>query len=179
MSTRAKPMRRFVAMTVFCFLLGAAAVAMVMSLSAPGSEPPEQLTRTGKVVLTVQGGGRQAQFDMRVLKELPQVTKTVTTPWYLRKVSFQGPLLRDVLAAAGMDGTWITAVAVNDFEMSFPIDEVTDYDPIVALRMDGRPIPARSQGPLFLVFPYDDIPNEHLRYYYSLSVWQLDLLNVR
>ena len=159
-------------------VLGAvAAVVMVLRLSDP--EPPARAARPGKILLTVQGMGRHAQFDLQALKALPQLTQKVHTPWYLRKVAFRGPLLRDVLAAAGMDGTWISAVSVNDFEMGFPIDEVTEYDAIVALSMDGQSMPARRHGPLFLVFPYDAIPSERLRYYYSLSVWQLDQLNVR
>ncbi|MGB3275051.1 MAG: hypothetical protein WBA82_02565, partial [Castellaniella sp.] len=59
---------------------------------------PAHSKSLGRIVLTVDSQGRQTRFDMRTLEALPQRTYRVTTPWYLRPVTFRGPLLRDVLA---------------------------------------------------------------------------------
>ncbi|MGB6009499.1 molybdopterin-dependent oxidoreductase [Castellaniella sp.] len=137
------------------------------------SEPP------GKIVLTVESHGRQTRFDMRALEALPQQTYTVTTPWYLRPVSFQGPLLRDVLAAAGASGTRIEAVAVNDYVAAIPFEDARTLDVIIALRMDGKPMSSRDKGPLFVVYPYDRLSKEMRERSFARSVWQLDGLRVR
>lgn len=142
---------------------------------------PELSAFAGKTLLTIETQGRaSAQFDMRALQALPQVTHVVSTPWYLRKVAFQGPLLRDVLAAAGVDsGNVIDAVAVNDFTAEIPFSDARQYEVIVALRMDGKPMSPRDKGPLFVIYPYDQVPQQNLTHYYDLSMWQLDVLKVR
>src|SRR5690606_24523018 len=141
--------------------------------------PAARSAASGVTVLTVESRGQSFRFDMRALEALPQRTYKVTTPWYLRPVSFQGPLLRDVLAAAGAHGTRIEAVAVNDYTADIPFEHAEAYDVIVALRMDGKPMSPRDKGPLFVVYPYDRLPPEMREKSFDLSVWQLDGLRVR
>lgn len=143
---------------------------------APAAVPAPQV---GKVVLTVRHQDRQVQFDMHRLEALPQVTHKVQTPWYLRKASFQGPLLRDVLAAASASGTRIAAIAVNDYEAEIPFSDALQYEVIVALRMDGKPLSPRDKGPLFVVYPYDQFSPAEVGRYQDISVWQLDALRVQ
>ncbi len=133
----------------------------------------------GVTVLTVESRGQRTRFDMRALEALPQRTYRVTTPWYLRPVTFRGPLLRDVLAAAGASGTRIEAVAVNDYTADIPFKDAEAYDVIIALSMDGKPMSSRDKGPLFVVYPYDRLPPEALQRSFERSVWQLDGLRVR
>lgn len=142
--------------------------------------PAARSAASGVTVLTVESRGRSFRFDMRALEALPQRTYRVTTPWYLRPVTFQGPLLRDVLAAAGAgSGTRIEAVAVNDYAATIPFEHAQAYDMIIALRMDGKPMSPRDKGPLFVVYPYDRLPPEVREQSFGLSVWQLDGLRVR
>ena len=172
--------RRLVPLAVMYAVL-LAGVAGLVALSTRPHEPavPAPTAQAGKVVLTVQSQGRQTRFDMRTLEALPQVTHTVHTPWYLRKVAFQGPLLRDVLAAAGAgSGSRIAAVAVNDYTAEIPFSDATEHDVIIALRMDGKPMPARDKGPLFVIYPYDSLPYEKRVHALDISVWQLDGLKV-
>eukprot|EP01030_Chromulinospumella_sphaerica_P009454 gene9454-9264_t len=116
---------------------------------------------TGTVVLTVEGNisapnqGAKAQFDMPMLEKLPQHTFTTRTPWYPDAVTFTGPLLRDVLAAAGSKGNAITAVALNDYKTEIPMDDVHRHEVIVARLMNNRPMPIREKGPLFIIYPFD------------------------
>lgn len=140
--------------------------------------PPARPAQHGKVVLTLKNEGRTVTFDMGTLEALPQTTLKVRTPWYRREVSFQGPLLRDVLAAAQAAGTYVAASATNDFTAEIDFSDIHDYDVIIALAMDGRPMSPRDRGPLFLIYPYEDLPSWEMEYYYNRSVWQLDRLMV-
>jgi hypothetical protein len=74
------------------------------------------------VLLTLtEAGGRQVHFDRSRLRALPQHTVNTDTPWTDGVIAFSGPLARDVLAAAGMRGSAVVAVAINDYSVRIPI----------------------------------------------------------
>jgi hypothetical protein len=139
----------------------------------------------GPVVLTISGkvaqanNGTQAQFDMKMLEKLPQKSFSTQTPWYPNPVTFTGPLLRDVLAAAGAKGNKIIAVALNDYKTEIPFDDATRHDVIVARLMNDRPMPVREKGPLFIIFPFDTKAELRSETYYNRSAWQLSTLQVQ
>lgn len=157
-------------------LLGASAFCTLPALAL---EPV-----TGKVVLTVSGkiGAKNteqaAQFDMAMLEALPQKTFTSRTPWDRQPIKFSGPLLRDVLAAAKATGSLLKAVATNDYSTTIPISDTKDFDMVLATRMNGQPIPPRTKGPLFIVYPYDSQPALQAPIYKDRSAWQLKQLMV-
>lgn len=139
----------------------------------------------GPVVLTIEGNlsqpnqGAKAQFDMRMLEQLPQRTFTTRTPWYPDAVTFTGPLLRDVVAAAGGKGSTMTAVALNDYKTEIPLDDIHRHDVIVARLMNNRPMPVREKGPLFIVYPFDSKAELRTELYYNRAAWQLNVLRIR
>jgi hypothetical protein len=77
-------------------------------------------------VLTVGGRvrmpnlGDAAQFDMPMLAALPQTSFSTRTPWYTQPRRFTGPLLRDVLAAAGAQGQVIRLTADDSIMRAEP-----------------------------------------------------------
>lgn len=155
--------------------LGAFWAFSVMALDKP----------EGRVILTVSGtitqanDGANAEFDMKMLEKLPQKTFTTQTPWYATPVSFTGPLLRDVLAAAGAKGNKIVATALNDYKTEIPFDDAVKFDTIVARLMNDKPMPVREKGPLFIVYPFDTKPELRTETYYNRSAWQLSGLKVQ
>lgn len=156
------------------------ACAAWLALSAHALEPAK-----GKVILTIQGkvgetnSPNGASFDMAMLKSLPQQTFSTHTPWDKTPTKFQGPLLRDVLAAAKASGSTIKAVALNDYKTQIPMDDAAKFDVIVAHSMNGQDIPVRTKGPLFIVYPFDSKP-ELLATptYYERSAWQLQRMDI-
>ena len=155
--------------------------ALVLSLGAAAwaLEPPR-----GPVVLKVSGQidvhnqGKLAAFDMNALQALPQKSFTTQTPWEQKPVSFSGPLLRDVLQLVKAKGQHIRAVALNDYRVKLPVSDARDHDVIVALQMNGQPIPVRTKGPLFIVYPFDAQKELQHKTYYERSVWQLKAIEV-
>lgn len=133
----------------------------------------------GKVVLTVSGKlgaanrGDKAVFDLAMLEALPQKTFTTMTPWEKTPVKFTGPLLRDVLAAVKTQGQTLKAVALNDYKITIPLDDAIKFDMVLAHRMNGQPMPPRTKGPLFIVYPYDSRPELQDPVYRDRSAWQL------
>lgn len=161
-------------------LLGLAGLVLA---GASRAGPPE--APTGPVVLTLSGklakpnAGDRAVFDMAMLERLPQHSFTAKTPWYPQPRKFTGPLLRDVLAAAGAKGQMLKAVALNDYVVDIPFEDAQQHDVILARLLDDKPMPVREKGPLFIVYPFDSKPELRNAVYFSRSAWQLKAIQVQ
>lgn len=137
------------------------------------------------VVLTISGrinatnSSDTAVFSMRMLEALPQHSFATKTPWYPKAVEFTGPLLRDVLAAVGAKGSTVVAIALNDYKTEIPFNDATQHPVIVARLINGKAIPVRERGPLFIVYPFDSKPELATEKYYTRSAWQLCRLVVQ
>ncbi len=157
-----------------------AAMAGLRPLRAAGLEAPG-----GPVVLTLSGrlrltnAGERAQFDMAMLERLPQVSFITRTPWYTQPRKFTGPLLRDVLAAAGAQGTMLKTQALNDYRVDIPFEDAQRFDLILARLLDDKPMPVRDKGPLFIVYPFDNRPELRNALYFSRSAWQLKSIDIQ
>jgi hypothetical protein len=122
--------------------------------------------------------GDCACFDMAMLAALPQVSFSTRTPWFAGARRFTGPLLRDVLAAAGASGARLRLRALNDYRVDLPWDDAERHGPILARLLDGVPMAVRDKGPLFLIYPFDDRPDLRSAVYYNRSAWQLRAIEV-
>ncbi len=144
-------------------ILGCAASAFIsrIGFAAPPNKKPK-----GPILLTVDGnigwsnatdvkGARQALFDGDMLDAFPQVTVETDTWWDTEIHRYRGPLLRDVLAACGADlsqGSF-RAQAINDFASNIPMEDITRWPVLLARFMDDQPLPRRTKGPLWIMYP--------------------------
>ncbi len=118
-------------------------------------------------------------FDMQALAAMPQHTLTTQTPWYKGPKKFTGPLLRDVLVAAGAQGDTLTAIALNDDKVEAPMEDVRRFDVLLARLLDDQPMSTRDKGLLFIVYPFDRHVELRSERYYSRSAWQLRRIQVK
>jgi hypothetical protein len=156
---------------------------LTMSLMLCLSTPAAALQAAkGKVILTISGhvaeknSAQAAEFDLAMLEKMPQHRFTTMTPWDKQPITFTGPLLRDVLAAAKATGSTIKAAALNDYQTSIPLEDADKFDVILAHQINGKAIPVKTKGPLFIVYPYDTKPELRSTVYYERSAWQLKSL---
>ena len=63
-----------------------------------------------------------------------------------------------MLGAVGAQGRTLRAIALNDYKVDIPFDDVRTIDVVMARLLDGRPMPVRDKGPLFIIYPFDDRP---------------------
>ncbi|MDZ4100236.1 MAG: hypothetical protein U1E12_01015 [Hydrogenophaga sp.] len=164
--------RRF---TWLLALAAAAPLSFAQSLDAPKGRAI--LSISGKIDL--KNKGDLATFDMAMIEKLPQHTFTTRTPWYDKPVKFTGPLLSDVLAAIKASGTTVSAVAINDYKVNIPMEDVRKHGILMARLIDDKPIPVRSKGPLFVVYPFDSASELRTSVYYERSIWQLKALELQ
>ena len=158
------------------WLCSAAAAAFAVSSQA-STEDKVLLSIGGRISRPNRDG--RALFDMKRLEALPQHSFTLKTPWYAGPRKFSGPLLREVLAAAEAQGQSIEAIAINDYKVTIPMEDVKQHDVMLALQMDDRPMPLRDKGPLFIIYPFDSDPRLRTSIYYARCAWQLKALEIR
>ena len=154
--------------------------ALLLSAPALALEAPKErpiLTVTGKIGET--NAGQAARFDMKMLAALPQHSFTTSTPWFDKPVKFTGPLLSDVLAAVKASGTTIKAVAINDYKITIPVSDASQYPMIMARQINDKEIGVREKGPLFVVYPFDSDAKLRSSTYYERSIWQLKSMEIQ
>jgi hypothetical protein len=95
-------------------------------------------------------------FDAEALAAMPQVEITTDFPKGGPSVTFAGPTLADVLAAAGADGSTLTVRAMDGYAIEVPLEEMLGSGAVLALSRDGRAFGIGDFGPAQVVFPRAD-----------------------
>lgn len=170
--------------------LGAMAVTTLAAVLVP--VPPAiaasaALTQPeGQVILEVTGaiargngeGGAVARFDLAMLEALPQRDTVTATPWYEGPQHFKGPLIASLLDAVAAEGTRLRVTAINDFSAELPVAEVLALPVILATRLNGERMPVREKGPLFVIYPFDEVTGLLNETTLNRSVWQVKAIEI-
>ncbi|MCA0921987.1 molybdopterin-dependent oxidoreductase [Pseudooceanicola nanhaiensis] len=130
-------------------------------------------------LLVVTGpGGQRHRFTEDDLAGFDWHRIATHTVWTEGLRVFEGPLLRDVLAACVADTAEIGQAslamrALNDFRIDMPARDAWEFDVILARTMDGAPMRVRDKGPLWVVYPRDDRRELQTALYDERWIWQL------
>ena len=116
-------------------------------------------------------------LDSEQLASLPAHEITTATPWTGR-TRFSGPRFTEVLAQVGAKGSHISLSAMDDYKVDLSMADIERYQPILALSMNGEPLPPRGRGPFWLMFPFDDHPELQNDAWYFRAIWQIDRIRV-
>lgn len=94
-----------------------------------------------------------AEFDLAMLEQLGIKDMSLTLPRSGRTLTFSGPLLRDVLAAAGADGETVTVQALDGFAAELPMKDIESFDILYALKQEGDYFDLGDRGPAWVLYP--------------------------
>lgn len=161
-------------------IIFALAVSILPLAGHAGNIPPV----VGPVLLTIKGSihttnnAGRLELDLAQFNALPEASFTTTTIWTEGEVTFKGVPLKALLDFAESDGKQIKASAINDYTIEIPVDSITDDYPIVAYEMNGAPMTVRTNGPLWIVYPYDQSSALQSETVYARSIWQLNRLEI-
>jgi len=101
-------------------------------------------------------------FDFAALTALPAVTIKPTLEYDSKPHTLKGPLLADVMKAAGVkltDKTTLFLRAVDGYAAQVTAAEASKYRFIVATHLDGQPMTLGGLGPLWAVYDADRFPD--------------------
>lgn len=149
-------------------------ISWLSSARAETFQPP-----VGKPILTISGsisktnGDGAARFDRDMLEGLGLVTVETHSPWYDGITRFEGVSLSKLMKFVGAKGTTVTAVALNDYVSTIPMADFDKFNVILAMKRDGNYMEVREKGPLFVIYPYDTVPELQTQTYYTRSAWQV------
>lgn len=157
--------------------LGAAGLpTLAQGNAARGLRGPALLTVTGAIGKGNRGAfdpvldqmmGKQKltfekahAFDFATLAAMKAVTIAPTLEYDNKAHKLSGPLLTDVLKAAGVTATTGTLAmrAVDGYAPSLSLADAARYRYIVATHLDGQPMALGGLGPLWGVYDADRFP---------------------
>lgn len=162
--------------SVFLIAAGLMGTAAARAGTLPAAQGDVILTVTGAITAT--NDGDTAGLDVALLDSLPQHEFSTSTIWTEGVDTYEGVLLKDLLAAVGATGTGLLAKALNDYEIGFPVAEATEEGPLLAYRTNGELMSVREKGPIWLIYPYDTVAEFRTEQTYARSIWQLDRLMI-
>ncbi|HDR9508574.1 oxidoreductase [Burkholderia cepacia] len=132
-------------------LLGMAAAAWAASSFT--------FTVDGNIDKSNQQGKTAYVFSEQALMALPQHTIVTSTSW-TPKATFTGPRLSDVLKAVGAHGTQIEFHCIDEYTFTIPVSDADRYGVILARTMNGKVLGNDNYGPLWIMYPRDQYPDE-------------------
>ncbi len=101
---------------------------------------------------------RAAEFDLAALEALGMHSLRAGYPGWPGVSTFEGPLLADVLKAAGAHGATLRTVALDGYAADLPPQDLETYPVVLALKQDGRYLGLGGRGPAWIVYPREDFP---------------------
>jgi len=152
-----------------------------------------QPSYTNPSVLTIEDGqrGEAGRYRVEQLRsDFENVEIETRTPWTKNGdvVTYRGPKIADVLKQHELDvGKSVQFIAYDNFTSEITIEEIRTYGPIFAIdraceeadRQTGRcasdqaftALAPEEQGPIFLVWPYEELPESYVPARNSIWVW--------
>lgn len=124
--------------------------------------------------LTLVNGSQTIELSIDALDAMPQATIATENEFVTGTVTYRGPLVRDVLARAGLDKVDnVRFIAANDYYVDIPVENFREYDAILAIEADGERLSRRDKGPIWLMYPISDFPELRDPIYSRRLIWQV------
>jgi hypothetical protein len=144
-----------------------------------GQKPPAP---KGEVVLTVSGDigtankGKKLELDLASLEKMRQVRVEAAEPFLKRRVTFEGVLLSDLLAVAGVpdSASKVSLTALDDYKVDFKVADVRSSQMLLATKADGKHMTVERSGPIRIVFP----DSSSLGHNPDLWIWSVSSMKV-
>ena len=153
--------------------LGAILAGCVL-LAGNGAARAEGETGPPALVGILPGQAAEASLSLSELRGLPWRTIRTRNPFNDTEVAYSGPLMRDVLAALGLEGAAkVRCVALNDYSVDIPTSDFAKWDVIIAMEADGTPLSPRETGPLWIIYPQTGRPELVAPEIDQRLIWQL------
>jgi DMSO/TMAO reductase YedYZ molybdopterin-dependent catalytic subunit len=158
------------------------AAVLVQFLPVPGEVSAESPSSSAELRIT---GAVATPLVLTVadLKKMPRKTLSVVNPHDKKKETYEGVLVEDLLARAGVPqgeklrgtsmATYVVAEAADGYRVVFSLAEldsgILESEVIVADTLDGAPL-SPQQGPFRLVAPHEKRPARWVRMLNSIAV---------
>ncbi|MDN3702224.1 hypothetical protein ACFFUO_07630 [Vibrio artabrorum] len=118
--------------------------------------------------------GQKHEFSREQLLSLPQKEITTSLPWVEGERVYSGVTLLAVLETINVPiSPKVIFVALNDYKVAVPQDDFFDYQPIIAIKQNGKFMSVREKGPYWLIYPISSNPDINNADFYAKMIWQI------
>lgn len=108
------------------------------------------------------------------LSEFPQTEIATELPWLEGVTSFSGVQVAAIFEHMKIPiPKTMTFVALNDYQVEVVVEDIENYQPIIANRKNGNIMTVRDKGPFWLIFPLSQYPEINNTDYHAKMIWQL------
>ncbi|MFN8489561.1 MAG: hypothetical protein U0350_18400 [Caldilineaceae bacterium] len=144
----------------------------------PAPKEPIILTVTGKIGAKNQGD--QIVMDRPTLEAVGTAEYAISDPFENRQIVYRGILMRDLLKLWQVDKNAQTLhlVAINDYTIDVPVQEMQEYPVLFALQADGQYMQPNYHGPAMLIYPLDSYKLDPVATMKKL-IWQIKTIDVQ
>lgn len=134
-------------------LLGSMALAVIPAMAA-APKPKVLLSVSGRIGRVNNETTETFDFTEAEFLKLGSTSITTGTPWTPTSV-FVGPLLIDVMRAAGVTSGTLIFKTLNDYTAPIPWEDLVRFGVILAHSQDGQRLNMKRWGPLWTIYPRD------------------------
>ena len=157
-----------------CIRLAVCAAAVgLLAFAAPAEAEDTILTITGNLA-----DGKEINLTLSDIEALGSARIVTTTPWHDGKVTFEGVPMSRLMESVEAHGTTAYVLALNNYSTEIPLSDFDQFGAIMAYKMDGAYMEVADKGPLFIIYPYDDVAELKSEVYYSRSAWQVRSIEI-
>jgi hypothetical protein len=110
------------------------------------------------------------------------VTSIRATTNYSGNAEYTGPLMKDVLAKAGMPATAkeVILVGLDGYQIRVPVSDFVKWEVVLAYTQNGKRLEIETKGPLLVMYPNDKYPKELRNHATNIKqVWALVSVKVQ
>lgn len=134
------------------------------------------------ISVTLNNANTQLKLTRSMLSDMPTTSYTTSTVWTEEENTYTGILLYDFLEALSVDMTQengqVVFRALDNYKAILPFSYIDRSAPMIAFLRDGAALSRRSQGPFWLIWPYDLSSRYRTETIYALSIWHIVSLDV-
>lgn len=116
---------------------------------------------SAETLLTIKTAQQTLDISREQIEALPQRHVRTSTAWTDGVKDFEGPLMRDVMALLDTPvaaTASLKLIALNEYEVEVSMEDYLQWDAILAHHMDGTALTRTDHGPLWVVYPRDEVP---------------------
>lgn len=142
---------------------------------------------TEPVILSVYGDiqrddkpYQRLDFTLSELQALTQADVTTAHPWNTQAQHYRGIDLTALLEQLFVNQQIrsLNLEGLNGFSMALEWTKINKYSPILAWQENGQLMSRRNKGPLWLMLPFDQVPELKQADFLHYMVWQLRTIRV-
>jgi hypothetical protein len=127
-------------------------VLTIAGVIGTSNRPPFEASEDTFLNFHERSFDKAAEFDLAMLEALGMHEIEVRYADWPKPHKFQGPWLKDVLAAVKAGGATLTVLALDGYAQEVPRASLDKHAWLVALKRDGRYLKIGQRGPTWVLF---------------------------